>query len=383
MIPMIKPIKIIKMSLGILLFIASLFSFVGTGFSQTLDPALTEAIREMITNSIALTVAFTSTDAVSAGWFVYEEEGEKTRFSTMRIPVRHFFSRFRDSRYAPFITGSLGYFEDRETVQLGDPPDESRFKAVTISLGGGIKVELIKKYLWLTPEIDLIYGRTWNEHDYNSEPSKILIKPQLEGVGYNWQVDTFTFAPSLQLACEYPVRVVTLGFDTKFTYLNIRKVREDYPEHKVKSDSTLWRNRFRLVFPLGVSVLNMPLSLRGDFSRVEFGGDVARPLKESHFYEVGTELAFDTSRNVKWLNSLSIGAGYTFSQRINGWSFRFDSRYPKTSDKSLEQREPRLFIPGEEKAGSQDPCLCGLTQFDRAFVHQGDASREEGGFIVS
>jgi hypothetical protein len=324
---MMKPGKIIKVLLGFLLCMASLFSFVGTGFSQALPPALTEAIREMITNSIAVTIAFTSTDAVSAGWFVYEEAGEKTRFSTTRIPFRHFFGRWKDSRCSPFITGSLGYFEDTETVQLGDPPDESRFKAVTISLGGGIKLELIKKNLWLTPEIDLIYGRTWNEHDYNSELSKTFFKPLLEGIGYNWQVGTFSYAPSLQLTLEYPVLVVTLGFDTKFTYLNIRTIKEDYPEHKVHSDSTLWRNRFRLAFPLGFSVFNMPLSLRGDFSRVEFGGDVAKPLKESHFYEVGTELAFDTSRNVNWLNSLSIGIANTFSQRITGWSFRLGYKF--------------------------------------------------------
>jgi hypothetical protein len=322
-----KPIRMPKTILGVVLFVASLFYLIGTGFSQELNPALTEAVREMVTNSVALTVAFTSTDAVSAGWFVYEEAGEKTRFNITRIPVRHFFSRFRDSSVAPFITGSVGYFEDTETSALGDPPDESRFKAVTLSLGGGVKLELMKKTLWLTPEIDLIYGRTWNEHDYNSELSRDFFKPLLEGIAYNWQVDTLSFAPSLQLIFEYPVRMVTLGFDTKFTYLNLRTVKEDYPEHEVKSDSTLWKNRLRLEFPLGFSVFNMPLSLRGDFSRVELGGDVAQPLKESHFYELGTELAFDTSRNLKWLSSLSTGVAYTFSERITGWSFRLGYKF--------------------------------------------------------
>ncbi len=324
---MIKPIKSIKIILGAVLFLASLFSLIGTGFSQALPPSFTEAIHDMVTNSVALTVAFTSTDAVSAGWFVYEEAGEKTRFNITRVPFRHFFGRFRDSSVAPFITGSIGYFEDTETSLLGDPPDESRFKAVTLSLGGGVKLELMKKYLWLTPEIDLIYGRTWNEHDYNSELSKNFFKPLLEGIGYNWQVDTLSFAPSLHLLFEYPIRMVTLGFDTKFTYLNLRTIKEDYPEHEVKSNSTLWKNRLRLEFPLGVSVFKMPLSLRGDFSRVELGGDVAQPLKETHFYEVGTELAFDTSRNLKWLSSLSIGAAYTFSQRITGWSFRLGYKF--------------------------------------------------------
>jgi len=308
---------------------ASLGSFIGPGFSQTLDPALAEFVQQTITNSVAATIAFTSTDAVSAGSFVFQENDERgnTRFNITRIPVRHFFGRWKDSSFAPFITGSVGYFEDSEKVLLGDPPDESRFKALSISLGGGIKLALIEKYLWLIPEIDLIYGRTSNEHEYRSELSEEFYKPIFDGILFNWQVDTFTFAPALQLAFEYPVRKVTLGFDTKFTYLNIRTVKEDYPEHKVKSDSTLWKNRFRFEFPLGVSVFKMPLSLRGDFSRVDLGGDVAQPLKESFFYEVGTELALDTSRNVKWLNSFSIGAGYTFSQRITGWSFRLGYKF--------------------------------------------------------
>jgi hypothetical protein len=326
---MMKPAKIISILLGFLLCMGSLFSFEGTGFSQTVDPALANFVRQTITNSVAATIAFTSTDAISAGSFVFHENDERgnSRFNITRIPVRHFFSRWKDSSLAPFITGSFGYFEDSEKVLLGDPPDESRFKAISISLGGGIKLELIKKYLWLIPEIDLIYGRTWNEHEYNSEPSKLFFKPLLDGILFNWQVDTFTYAPALQLAFEYPVCMVTLGFDTKFTYLNIRTIKEDYPEHKVKSDSTLWKNRFRFEFPLGVSVFNMPLSLKGDFSRVDLGGDVARPLKESFFYEVGTELAFDTTRNVQWLNSLSIGAGYTFGDRITGWSFRLGYKF--------------------------------------------------------
>ena len=323
-----EPTRIIRIILGVLLFVASLFSLTGTGFSQALSPALSQVIHDMVTNSVALTVAFTSTDAVSAGWFIYEDaQGDKTRFNITRVPFRYFFRRFRDASIAPFITGSVGYFEDTETSPLGDPPDESRFKAVTFSLGGGVKLELIKKHLWLTPEMDLIYGRTWNEHDYNSELSQNFFKPLLEGIGYNWQVDTLSFAPSLYLAFEYPVRAAILGFDSKFTYLNLRTIKEDYPEHEVRSYSTLWKNRLRLEFPLGISLFNMPLSLRGDFSRVELGGDVAQPLKETHFYEAGTELAFDLSRKIKWLSSLSAGAAYTFSEHITGWSFRLGYKF--------------------------------------------------------
>jgi len=308
---------------------ASLFSYSGTGYSQTVDPALTDFVRQTITNSVAATIAFTSTDAISAGSFVFHEGDERgeSRFTIIRIPARHFFGGWKDSGFAPFMTGSLGYFEDSEKVLLGNPPDESRFKAFSISLGGGIKLELIKKHLWLIPEIDLIYGQTWNEHEYNSDLSKLIYKPLFDGILFNWKVDTFSYAPALQLIFEYPVRVVTLSFDTKFTYLNIQTLKEDYPEHKVKSDSTLWRNRFRFEFPLGVSVFDLPLSLRGDFSRVDLGGDVAKPLKESFFYEVGSELAFDTSRDVSWLQSLSLGASYTFSARITGWSFRLGYKF--------------------------------------------------------
>jgi hypothetical protein len=225
------------------------------------------------------------------------------------------------------MTGSIGYFEDRETVPLDDPPDESRFKAVSISLGGGVKLETIENYLWLIPELDLIYGRTWNEHDYKSDVSNTFYKPLIDGILVNWKVDSLTYAPALQLAFESPVHSVTLGFDSRFTYLNLRTMHEDHPEHQIRSDSTLWKNRFRIGFPLGGSLFKLPLSLHGDFSRTDLGGDVVEPLKESFFYEVGTELAFDTSRTVHWLQSLSIGAGYTFSDRITGWSFRLGYKF--------------------------------------------------------
>jgi hypothetical protein len=185
----------------------------------------------------------------------------------------------------------------------------------------------VERHLWLVPEVDLIYGQTWNEHQYNSVESITVIKPVLDGILFNWKVATWTYAPALQLAFEYPVRAVTLGLDSKLTYLDIRTLGADYPEQEVRSGSTLWRNRVRFELPLGVSAFHLPLSLRGDFSRVDMGGDVARPLKESFFYEVGTELAFDTAKSVSWLKSLSIGGSYTFSSRITGWSFRLGYKF--------------------------------------------------------
>jgi hypothetical protein len=237
------------------------------------------------------------------------------------------FSGWKDSSLAPFITTSFGYFEDSEKVLVGNPPDESHFKAYSVSLGGGARLELVKKYLWLVPELDVIYGQTWNEHQYSSVESITIIKPVLDGILFNWKVATWTYAPALQLAFEYPVHRITLGLDSKFTYLNIRTLTEDFPEQQVRSGSGLWRNRFRLEFPLGISAFDLPLSLRGDFSRVDMGGDVARPLKESYFYEVGTELAFDTAKSVSWLKSLSLGGSYTFSSRITGWSFRLGYKF--------------------------------------------------------
>jgi hypothetical protein len=105
-------------------------------------------------------------------------------------------------------------------VLLGTPPDESRFKAVSLSVGGRLKFELIDKHCWLIPEIDLICGRTWNEHQYNSIISMIFYKPALDGILFNWKVDTLTYAPALQLTFEYPITAVTLGLDTKFTYVD-------------------------------------------------------------------------------------------------------------------------------------------------------------------
>jgi hypothetical protein len=318
------PIKSMRVLLVFSLCMASLFSLAGTGFSQTVDSTLADFVRKTITNSVAATIAFTSTEAISTGSFVFDEQDARgdSRFDITRFPFRHFFSRGEDARVSPFATVSFGYFEDSEKVLLGDPPDESRFKAFSLSLGGGAKFDIIRKHLWLIPELDVIYGQTWNEHQYRSETSNIIYKPLFNGILLNWKVDTWTYAPSLQLAVEYPVRKVAVGFDTKLTYLDIRTIKTDHPEHDVRSGSTLWRNRVRFEFPLGISLFSQPLSLRGDFSRVDLGGDVARPLKESFFYEVGSELAFDTSRDISWLKSFSLGGSYTYSQRITGWSFR-------------------------------------------------------------
>jgi hypothetical protein len=323
------PVKTKRVLLAFLFCMAALFSAGGTGFSQTAPPAFADIVKQTVTNSVAATIAFTSTDAISTGSFAFHEgdaRGE-SRFDITRFPFRHFFSPWKDSGSTPFITTSFGYFEDSEKVLLGNPPDESHFKAFSISLGGGVKFELIKKYLSLIPEIDLIYGQTWNEHQYNSVESILIIKPVLDGILFNWKVATWTYAPACQLAFEYPVRSMTIGLDTKLTYLDIRTVGADYPEQEVRSNSTLWRNRLRFEAPLGVSAFDLPLSLRGDFSRVDMNGDVATPLKESFFYEVGSELAFDTARSISWLKSLSIGGSYTFSPRITGWAFRLGYKF--------------------------------------------------------
>lgn len=319
-----------KIVCGILFFLAGSFLWAEEGFSQGLDDALADFVRQTVINSATATVVFTSTEAVSTGSFDFDEEDERgdTRFDITRVVVRHFFSRFRDSEYAPFVLFGLGYFEDKEKVLLGgDPPDESRFKALSLSLGGGVRLELVDEHLWLTPEIDLIYGRTSNDHDYRSWISQEIFKPLFEGVLFNWHVDTLTCAPALELTLENDFEPLKLGFDTRLTYLNLRTIRENRPEHEVKSDSTLWKNRLRFELPLGISLFHRPLSLRGDFSRVELGGDVALPLKETHFYEAGMELAIGPTEKGSGVQSFWVGAGHTFSRRINGWSFRLGLKF--------------------------------------------------------
>jgi hypothetical protein len=92
-IPLVNLETITRVFLVSLLCMGSLFSFSGTGFSQTVPPAFSSIVQQTVTNSVAATIAFTSTEALSAGSFAFHEgdaRGE-SRFDITRIPYRHFF----------------------------------------------------------------------------------------------------------------------------------------------------------------------------------------------------------------------------------------------------------------------------------------------------
>jgi hypothetical protein len=100
MISMMSTVKRMRALLVSLLCTGSVFSFPSTGVSQTVPSALSGLVQQTITNSVAATIAFTSTDAISTGSFAFHEgdaRGE-SRFSITRVPFRHFFGKEKDGR---------------------------------------------------------------------------------------------------------------------------------------------------------------------------------------------------------------------------------------------------------------------------------------------
>lgn len=289
---------------------------------QTLEDLAGAQVKDVVVQSIAVTISFTAPHGISAGQFTDGEGNDRTQLTVSRFPVAYYLPSFEDKPWQPFFGGHVGWMASDSYIMIGsDVPDRMGFNAWSLGFNSGVRIRL-SDHVKLSPGLHFIYGRTRNEFEYISAET-IALRELIDGVMLNWEVGTFTVAPSLKLETSTTAGKVKLGLVSEVMQMGSQTLDVDHYLQEVHASCFSWRNKAWAEVPLLVSVGRMPLSVEGDFSRTDVSGDV----EDLFLYEIGGQLNTDTSTRSKVFSRFYTGAGYTFNDTLTGWSIRLGADF--------------------------------------------------------
>lgn len=231
-----------------------------------------------------------------------------------------------DIQWAPVIQGNLGRIVARNQFESGYLiGNETTYTMLAVQFGGGARFYLTDNFS-VAPTITGIYGHTEDEFTSHNSAGD-LVKVLGQGTVVDWQVDTWSIAPSLELRYEWKWRRIGFELTSHYTYFHTESFKTTSPVVNVTGGSQTWENRFDVDIPLGVKLLGRELHTGGFLSRTELYGGIEQGLNDNHINTLNGRFVLDLKDHLWKVRWLGFGASYFFSGHFDGWSAGADVRF--------------------------------------------------------
>ena len=135
------------------------------------------------------------------------------------------------------------------------------YDVLAVQLGGGARF-YFNDHLSLAPAVSGIYGHTENEFKPQN-PIGDAVKAAASGTFVDWQLDTWSVMPSLDLRYEWQWRRNTFEFSSRYTFFHTESFASSSPVVSVNGDSHTWENKLDADVPLGWGVFGCELHTGG------------------------------------------------------------------------------------------------------------------------
>lgn len=222
-------------------------------------------------------------------------------------------------KWAPVLQGNLGQTTAENEFLAGYlQGNRSRYDLVAVQAGGGAKFFLTDNF-WVTPTFSGIYGHTKNEF-LPQNPVGDAIKIAASGTFVDWEVDTWSVVPSLELGYEYHWRRTILAFSTRYNFFHTENFDSSSPVVSVDGNSHTWENKLDVDVPLGWRLLGQELHTGGFLASTSIFGDAADGLREDQIYTVNGRLVVNLLDRVWSVRWIGLGCSYFFGENFSGWS---------------------------------------------------------------
>ncbi len=153
------------------------------------------------------------------------------------------------------------------------------------------------------------------------------MKAAAAGTYVDWQLETWSAVPSLDLRYTGQWRDTLLEFSSRYTFFHTESFASTSPVVSVKGDSHTWENKLDVDIPLNWQLFGRRLRTGGFISRTDLGGSAAAGLNENHFYTVNGRLVVDLLGKVWKMRWLGLGASWFVGEHFNGWTAGVDVRF--------------------------------------------------------
>ncbi|WP_462159905.1 Solitary outer membrane autotransporter beta-barrel domain [Pseudoalteromonas sp. GB56] len=161
-----------------------------------------------------------------------------------------------------------------------------------------------------------------NSYTYNSEQSRELLQPQLDGVVANISSNALIANPHVEMMYRLPRHWGYYEYKTSFNYYYGSSLAEPSGLGKIRPEGWRYQNGIKARFN-GAHFGDLSQAFYFKAHRVDIGGDNASAFGTGHFYEYGIGILFDTSPWLSWLENVGIGLNYHHGSALEGGSVVF------------------------------------------------------------
>jgi hypothetical protein len=227
--------------------------------------------------------------------------------------------------WQPQLQGSMGYLTAKKNYNGNSvlDGDQNENKTFAIQFGGGARFWFCDSFS-IAPTLMGMYGHTENNYTANSDFTRSLV-PAAEKLGLiNWNVDTWTIRPALDLQYQYTWHRTIFTLSSDFTYFYTESFSSSSPNVDVNGDSESWENKLDVDVPLGVELFGHELRTGGFFSRTEFYDGLRDGLNTEYMYQAHGRLVLDFLDQLWKVQYIGIGVSYMWAGDFNGWSIGAD-----------------------------------------------------------
>lgn len=293
------------------------------GFSQEQNTPLLfneQYANQVINETVNTNTLFASQDLIANGRYVQRRKGEPdSKYEMFRLPIEIPLAD-RDSVFRPFALSSgalLKVTSGTSTIDGAGESDFSTSQLFSVMGGGGVYVRLHERF-FVVPSLSLTYTHLRNNYDYNNPYSQSVLQA-LGGDFFNWNVDLFTYSPTVRFIYEGPVGSGTAKWVAGFSHLLNDSIHTTSDKIKVDSATGFLWNRVEYKKPLGVEVAGGELALRPFFQWSNISGKAAAGLNLVNLFEVGADLMslFKDSRS--FFSDIYVGASYVSGDSFEGY----------------------------------------------------------------
>ncbi len=276
--------------------------------------------NQVINETVNTNTLFASQDLIANGRYVQRRQGEPdSKYEMFRLPIEIPMAE-RDSVVRPFVVSSGALLKVTSGTSTIDGSGESDFsvsRLFSLTGGGGAYVRLHERF-FIVPSVSLTYTHLRNEYDYNNAYSQSVLQT-LGGDFFNWNVDLFTYSPTLRFVYEGPIGTGTLKWVAGFSHLLNDSIHATSEKIKVDSATGFLWNRLEYKEPIGVKMGAGELALRPFFQWSNISGKAAAGLGLVNLFEVGADLMslFKDSRS--FFSDIYLGASYVSGDSFEGY----------------------------------------------------------------
>jgi hypothetical protein len=229
-------------------------------------------------------------------------------------------------KWNPYINGNFGYMASNDNPVAAPALAGNTFDVTTttLALGGGARF-WFNDHFSLLPTFTAIVGRTRQSFDAITDAGKAYL-PAMQQAGWvDWSLDSWTANPSLEAKYIWNFGRNTLYWQSVFDFYHTESFNNSSAVN-INGNSETWKNLLDLDIPLGVSLFGRELHTGGHADATLLFGNLSEGFNTEQLYTVNGRLVLDMQSIWKVMNWVGLGATYSWSGNLSGWSVGLDIR---------------------------------------------------------